>query len=154
MTATPQLFMAASSSYMPASYQESLAWPLTKRRALLAKLYGVTLRDGSAGPAPTFEVPLTTRADRAAAAARYHIPLSEIEADLIRTGRLDPSHRSGETFEPFIDVLVKKATIQPYEKTVLSGIIRDYRHPSGFIMRMNRFNDGEDFVSLRFEMEP
>ncbi|MEM1440718.1 MAG: hypothetical protein AAGF67_00145 [Verrucomicrobiota bacterium] len=149
-----EICKAMSYSYMPDFYQESLAWRLIKRRDLLAKMYDVPLRDGPAGEAPTIEVPLTTRADRKAAASRYRIPLSEIENDLVRTGYLDPKNRSSDTTEPFLDVLAKKATIQPYHETVLSGIIRDYQNPSGFIERMNRFNDGEDYVSIRFGMEP
>ncbi|MEM7602797.1 MAG: hypothetical protein AAF357_15470, partial [Verrucomicrobiota bacterium] len=148
-----EIYEALRYSFMPDFYQQSLAWRLIKRRDLLAKTYDVPLRDGKAGEPPTIAVPLTTRSDRAAAAARYCIPLSEIEKDLVRTGYLNANHRSGDTVEPFIDVLAKKATIQPYEKTVLSGIIRDYRHPSGFIERMNRFNDGEPYVSKRFGME-
>lgn len=140
-------------SYMPDFYRETLAWRLTKRRDLLAKIYSIPLCDRPAGDAPTIAVPLTTRPDRSAAAARYHIPLSEIEKDLIRTGHLNPDDRSGNTTEPFIDILAEKATIKPYHETVLSGIIRDYRHPSGFIERMNRFNDGETYKSIRFGME-
>ena len=144
---------AVRHSLMPDFYQESLAWRLIKRRDLLAKTYRVPLPDGPAGDAPTITVPLTTRADRAAAAAHYQIPLSEIEKDLVRTGHLDPDDCSGNTTAPFLDLLAEKATIKPYRETVLSGIIRDYRHPSGFIERMNRFNDGEDYQSIRFGME-
>lgn len=144
---------AVRHSHMPDFYQESLAWRLVKRRDLLAKTYDVPLRDGPAGEAPTIAVPLTTRADRAAAAAKYCIPLSEIENDLVRTGHLDPANRSGRTAEPFLDVLAEKATLPLYHETVLSGIIRDFRHPPGFVERMNRFNDGDDYQSKRFGMK-
>lgn len=144
---------AVRHSLTPDFYQESLAWRLMKRRDLIAKVYGVPLRDGPAGDAPTIAVPLTTRADRAAAAAKYHIPLSEIEKDLVRTGHLDGNNRAGNTSEPFIDILAEKATIKPYHETVLSGIIRDFRHPSGFIERISRFDDGAEWQSKRFGME-
>ncbi|MDF1824686.1 MAG: hypothetical protein P1U68_08595 [Verrucomicrobiales bacterium] len=144
---------AIQHSHMPDFYQESLAWRLIKRRDLIAKVYDVPLRDGPAGAPPTIAVPLTTRSNRAAAAARYHVPLAEIENDLVRTGHLDGNHRSGNTIEPFVDILAEKATITPYHETVLSGIIRDFRHPSGFIERMNRFNDGEEWQSKRFGTE-
>lgn len=142
---------AVSYGGMPDFYQESLAWRLIKRRDLLAEVYNVTLCDGRAGEAPTIAVPLTSRSDRIAAAAAYQVPLSEIEKDLMRAGLLDKSHPGGETKETFVDILAHRATIRPYEKTVLSGIIRDYRHPSGLVMRMNRFNDGEPFLSQRYQ---
>lgn len=144
---------AVRHSYMPDFYQESLAWRLIKRRDLIAKVYSVPLRDGPAGDPPTIAVELTTRSDRAAAAARYRIPLSEIERDLVRTGHLDANHRSGDTFEPFTDVLAEKATIKPYHETVISGILRDFRHPPGFIERMYRDIDGAEWQSKRFGME-
>jgi hypothetical protein len=142
---------AVSHGGMPDFYQDSLAWRLIKRRDLLAKVYNVALRDDRAGEAPTVAVPLSSRSERAAAAATYQVPLSEIEKDLVRTGNLDAFHLSGDTKETFIDILAHKATIRPCEKTVLSGIIRDYRHPSGFVMRMNRFNDGEPYRSRRYK---
>lgn len=142
---------AVSYGGMPDFYQDSLAWRLIKRRDLLAKVYNVALLDDHAGEAPTIAVPLTSRSERAAAAATYQIPLSEIEKDLVRTGNLDAWHLSGDTKETFIDILAHKATIRPYEKTVLSGIIRDYRYPSGLVTRMNRFNDGEPYRSRRYK---
>ncbi len=144
---------AVRHSLMPDFYQETLAWRLIKRRDLIAKIYEIPLRDGPAGKAPTISVALTTREDRAAAASRYHIPLAEIEKDLIRTGYLDSDDPSGDTFEPFVDVLTKKAVIQPYNETVLSGIIRDFRHPSGMVERITRSNDGAEWQSKRFGFE-
>ena len=142
---------AVAASEMPDFYQACLTWRLTKRRDLIAEVYGTPLRDAAAGEAPAFAIPLTTRAERSAAARHYRIPLEEIENDLIRTGHLRPGHRDGATKAPFLDVIVKEGVIQPYAASVITGILRDYRHPSGFVDRMTRYDDHAQWQSRRFK---
>lgn len=144
---------AVDHSLMPDFYKECLVWRLLKRRDLIAEVYELPLPDARAGEAPQCVVPLTTRDERSLAASRYRIPLSEIEDDLVRTGHLSSAHRAGTTREPFNDVIVENGTILPYEKTVIPGILRDFRHPAGFVERMTRFNDGEPWQSRRFGMK-
>ncbi len=144
---------AVRHSLMPDFYQDCMTWRLTKRRDLIAKVYRLPLPDGSAGPAPNYSIPLTTRANRQSAAAHYQIPLTEIESDLVRTMNLPANNPAANTFEPFQDHLVKDGVIQPYHDTVLLGIIRDYRHPSGFVRRISRFNDAVDWESQRFKLK-
>lgn len=144
---------AVRHSLMPDFYQACLVWRLLKRRDLIAEVYDLPLPDGGAGDAPEFVIPLTTREERSRAASRYHIPLGEIEDDLVRTGHLAAENRAGATAEPFHDVIVENGTILPYEKTVIPGILRDFRHPAGFVERMTRFNDGEPWQSRRFGMK-
>lgn len=144
---------AVDASLMPDFYKACLAFRLTKRRDLIADVYDIPLRDAKAGEAPEFKIPLTTRADRSAAASRYHIPLEEIENDLVRTGHLASGDRSGATTAPFVDVIVKKGVIQPYSDCVIPGILRDFRHPAGFLDRMSRFDDNLEWESRRFGMK-
>ncbi len=144
---------AVNHSLMPDFYKACLVWRLLKRRDLIAELYGLPLPDATAGEAPEFVIPLTTREDRSRAASRYRIPLKEIEDDLVRTGHLASGNRAGNTMAPFNDVIVENGTILPYEKTVIPGILRDFRHPAGFVERMTRFNDGEPWQSRRFGMK-
>ncbi len=144
---------AVDASYAPDFYKECMTWRLTKRRDTTAEIFGLPLPDSGAGPAPNISVPLTSRSDRRAAAARYHIPLSEIEDDLVRTGYLLEAKRSGDTITPFTDVIVKDGTIQAYHETVLTGIVKDHRHPAGFVGRMNRWTDGDEYVSIRFQQK-
>lgn len=144
---------AVAASEMPDFYQACLTWRLTKRRDLIAEVYGIPLRDAAAGEAPAFAIPLTTRADRSAAAHRYRIPLEEIENDLVRTGHLRAGHRDGPTKAPFLDVIVKRGVIQPYSECVITGILRDYRHPSGFVDRMTRYDDHAQWRSKRYKMK-
>lgn len=143
---------AVEASEMPDFYQTCLAWRLIKRRDLIAKVYDIPLRDSEAGETPEFTIPLTTRADRSAAANHYRIPLEEIENDLVRTGHLASGNRAGPTKAPFNDVIVKNGVISPYSKAVIPGILRDFRHPSGFVNRMTRFDDDAEWKSQRFGM--
>ncbi len=138
---------------MPDFYQSCLVWRLLKRRDLIADVYDIPLRDGRAGEIPEFVIPLTTREERSSAASRYRIALSEIEDDLVRTGHLLPDNRSGATMQPFGDLIVKEGTILPYEETVIPGILREFRHPAGFVERMTRFDDGEPWQTRRYEMK-
>ena len=139
-----------SYSYMPDFWRETLVWRLTNRRDVIAKLFSLSVPD-AAGPAPTVGIPLTSRKDRAAAAARYQVPLSEIEADLARTGFLPSDRLASDTNEPFLDLVVKEGEIQPTEETVLIGILRDYRHPSGLVERTTRLDHSAPYVSIRFK---
>ncbi|HQW27882.1 MAG TPA: hypothetical protein PK529_01785 [Verrucomicrobiales bacterium] len=141
---------AVSYSCMPDFWRETLVWRLTNRRDVIAKLFNLPLPD-AAGPAPTITIPLTSRKDRAAAAARYEVPLKEIEADLARTGFLSPENLAADTNEPFLDRVVKEGVIQPTDETILIGILRDFRHPSGLVERTSRLDHGEPYVSLRFK---
>ena len=144
---------AVETGLMPDFYKACLAFRLTKRRDLIADVYDIPLRDAKAGEAPEFRIPLTTRADRSAAASHYHIPLEEIENDLVRTGHLASGNRSGATTAPFIDVIVKNGEIQPYNECVIPGILRDLRHPAGFLDRMSRFDDNLEWEQRRFGMK-
>ena len=139
---------AALRSTMPDYWQQTLVWRLAKRRDIIAERFGLTVPD-PAGPAPTIAIPLTTRAQRQAAADRYRVPLSEIEADLQRAGVLP--QLAGDIPLGFHDTVVETGVLQPYERTVLPGIIRDHRHPSGITDRITRFNDGRPYRSRRFE---
>ena len=144
---------AVDASLMPDFYKACLVWRLTKRRDLIARIYEIPLPDAKPADAPEFIIPLTTRADRNEAAVRYYIPLSEIEDDLVRTGHLSPSGRAEATVEPFDDVIVKNGTILPYHDTVIPGILREMRHPTGFVERMTRFDDGGPWQQRRFGMK-
>jgi hypothetical protein len=144
---------AVAASEMPDFYQEALVWRLLKRRDLIAKIYDLPLPDARGGKAPETEIVLTTRADRIAAASRYRIPLVEIEKDLVRTGFLTEANRAGKTSEPFVDRIVVAGEIQPYNDTVIPGILREFRYPSGFVDRITRFDDGEAWQTKRFRME-
>ncbi|MCB1090400.1 MAG: hypothetical protein KDL87_02635, partial [Verrucomicrobiae bacterium] len=137
-------------SHMPDFWQDNLVWRLANRRDTIAKLFALTTPD-QAGPPPTVEIPLTRRSDRAAAAARFQIPLEEIESDLVRTGFLDAADRKADTKEPFTDVVVKEGEIQATESTILIGILRDFRHPSGLVKRTIRWSHGEPYESIRFQ---
>lgn len=141
---------AVSYSHMPDFWRETLVWRLMNRRDVIAKLFSLPLSD-AAGPAPTFAVSLTSRKDRAAAAARYGVPLADIEADLSRTGFLSTGHLASDTNEPFLDLVVKEGEIQPTETTVLIGLLRDYRHPTGLVERTSRLDHGAPYVSIRFK---
>ncbi len=144
---------AVDASMMPDFFKGCLVWKLMKRRDLIAEFYGLALPDAKAGEAPDFVVPLTTREDRKAAAARYHIALAEIENDLVRTGHLPAADRTAATPEPFLDTIVEKGTILPYAESVISGILRDIHYPSGFVDRMTRFDDGAAWQSKRYGMK-
>ena len=139
------------SSRMPDFWRQAMVWRLAQRRDVIAKVFDIPAAD-SAGPAPTVIVPLTTRGDRVKAAEHYHVPLSEMENDLVRTGLLANDQRSGATSRPFLDLLVKEGKIQPCESTVLLGLLRDYRHPSGLVKRTYRKNDGDPWQSVRYQM--
>lgn len=141
---------AVSHSFMPDFWCETLVWRLTNRRDVVAKLFNLSPLD-EAGPAPTIRIPLTSRKNRLAAAARYQVPLAEIETDLTRTGFLPPGRPAADTVEPFDDMVVKEGEIQATEKTVLIGILRDHRHPSGLENRTIRWNHGDPYVSIRFQ---
>ncbi|MEM7696984.1 MAG: hypothetical protein AAF236_01105 [Verrucomicrobiota bacterium] len=146
---------AVSHSKMPDFYQEVLSWRMIRRRDHVAAIYGLSLPDAPIDEkAPEHSVSLTTRADRSAAARRYQIPLSAIEDDLVRTGFLSSADRGGSTPDPFVDVLVKKGVIQEHQETVLLGILREYRHPPGFVSRMTRNEDDREYYPLRFQQEP
>ena len=148
-----QIQEVAAHSQSPDFYQQCLSWRLTKRRDIIARFFGLRLPDSGAGEAPTVSFPLTTRSDRRKAAAHYGIPLEEIEEDLVRAGDLPAENSGGDTSEPFLDVLVKDGKIQKYENTVLLGILRDFRYPSGFTQRISRYMDGEDWVSRRYKLK-
>lgn len=141
---------AVGHSQMPDFWQETLVWRLASRRDVIAKWFGLTPPD-EAGPAPTVRIPLTTRRDRAAAAARFQVPLAEIEADLARAGCLPEDRREADTIRPFHDLVVKDGEIQATGDTVLIGILRDHRHPSGLVKRTIRWDHGEPYVSIRFQ---
>lgn len=144
---------AVNASKMPDFYQACLVWRLVKRRDLIARVYQIPLRDSEAGNAPEYIIPLTTRANRIAAADHYLIPLEEIENDLIRTGHLPSNRRAGPTSAPFNDVIVKNGVISSYSESVIPGILRDFRHPTGFVNRMTRYDDDAKWRTLRFGME-
>jgi hypothetical protein len=141
---------AVDASMMPDFYRACLAWRLIKRRDLIARVYGIPPGDAEAGEAPEYIVPLTTREDRAAAARHYLIPLEEIENDLVTTGHLAPANRAGPTKRPFNDVIVKGGVISSYSDSVIPGILRDFRHPTGFVKRMTRYDDNAEWKSKRF----
>ncbi|NNE92329.1 MAG: hypothetical protein HKN23_11830 [Verrucomicrobiales bacterium] len=145
-----QIREVIESSLMPDFYNECMTWRLAKRRDIMAGIFSLPLPDAGAGDAPNFSVPLTTRADRRAAAAHYRIPLSEIEADLVRTGFLPAANCAADTSEPFFDRIVIDGVIQSYEDSVIPGILRDVRYPSGFTDRITRWSDGEDYISRRY----
>ncbi|MGY8641355.1 MAG: hypothetical protein ACKVJU_09710 [Verrucomicrobiales bacterium] len=138
---------------MPDFYQECMTWRLAKRRDIVAHFFGLPLPDSGAGDAPNVSFPLTTRSDRRHAANHYGIPLLEIEKGLVRTGYLPAENCGAATSDPFIDVLVEDGEIQSYEDTVLLGIIRDFRYPSGFVERIHREVDDEDWVSRRYKLK-
>jgi hypothetical protein len=139
-----------SHSHMPDFWQQALVWRLANRRDVIADIFGLTAPD-AAGPAPDFAIPLTTRKDRSAAATRYGVPLYEIESDLMRTGHLAAGKPAADTVKPFLDLVVKDGEIQPTEKTVLIGILRDFRHPSGLVKRSIRWNHSDPYESVRFQ---
>ncbi|MEC5128950.1 hypothetical protein VSU19_19465, partial [Verrucomicrobiales bacterium BCK34] len=141
-------------SKQPDFYKQVLTWKLIRRRDLIAKTFGLATPDEKAGPAPTISVPLTTREDRLAAARLYRIPLVEIENDLVRMGFLPAGAREASTGEPYNDVLVKDGVLQDYHDTVIPGILRDVRHPGGFVVRITRFDDGGEYQSLRLGIKP
>jgi hypothetical protein len=141
---------AARHGNTPDFFQECFVWRMTKRRDIMARVFNLPIPDEGAGEPPTISVPLTTRGERQAAARRYKIPLSEIEQDLARTGFLPADNLSADTENPFHDVLAKNGKIQKYHDTVILGILRDTRHPSGFVRRLCRFDDDDEFVSKRF----
>lgn len=142
--------LAVDASMMPDFYRACLAWRLIKRRDLIARVYRIPLGDAEAGEAPEYIIPLTTRGDRVAAARHYLIPLEEIENDLVRTGHLDAVNRAGPTKRPFDDVIVKGGVISSYSDSVIPGILRDFRHPTGFVDRMTRYDDNAEWKSIRF----
>lgn len=145
-----EIAAAISHSHMPDFWCQALVWRLANRRDVIAGIFGLTTPD-TAGPPPDFAISLTTRRDRSAASARYGVPLAEIESDLMRTSHLPAGQPAADTREPFLDWLVKDGEIQPTEKTVLLGILRDFRHPSGLVKRSIRWNHGDPYESVRFE---
>ncbi|MDA7921719.1 hypothetical protein N9B73_08185 [Verrucomicrobiales bacterium] len=141
-------------SLQPDFYKKVLTWKLIRRRDLIAKTFGLATPDKKAGPAPTISVPLTTREDRVAAARLYCIPLVEIENDLARMGFIPEDARDASTEEPYLDLIVKNGVLQDYHDTVITGILRDVRHPGGFVNRISRFDDGGEWQSLRLGIKP
>ncbi len=129
---------AVSYSGMPDYWQEAAVWKLASRRDTMARIFGLPAPD-AAGEAPTIEIPLTTRLNRTEAARRYQLPLSMIEEDLIRAGALSADDPAADTREPIMDLVVRNGILEPYRKTILPAILRDFRHPPGFIKRMNTY---------------
>jgi hypothetical protein len=130
----------AEASHWPDFMRDVLVWKLAARRDLIAKHFGLTARD-PAGPAPTIEVPLSTPADREAAARRYGLSAQVIESAMRDAGLLG---------RPFRDVLVRDGEISRGGNTVLIGLLRDAYYPAGLDQRTNRREDGREYRSLRY----
>lgn len=145
---------AVEHSRQPDFYKQVLTWKLIRRRDIIAKTFGLATPDEKAGPAPTIAIPLTTREDRIAAARLYRIPLVEIENDLARMEFIPSDSREASTEKPYLDVIVKDGVLQDYHDTVIPGILRDVRHPGGFVNRISRFDDGGEWQSLRLGIKP
>ena len=135
-------------SGMPDFWQEAAVWRLASRRDTMAGIFGLSVPD-PVSKAPTITIPLTTRSDRQEAARRYRLPLALIEEDLVHAGALSPNQTTAITKKPVLDVVVRNGILQPYEKTILPAILRDVRHPPGFVKRMARWEDNKEFESKR-----
>lgn len=131
----------AKATGWPDFMQATMVYRLAKRRDMIAEAFGLKTPD-PVGAAPTFSVPLSTRADREAAAARYGVDVSLIEESMRDSGVLG---------RPFVDLLVDRGTISDPKDTVLIGLLQDTYHPVGLVKRTNRREDGRDYVSVRHE---
>jgi hypothetical protein len=128
-------------SKWPDFMKATLVYRLAKRRDMIAKEFGLATQDPAGAP-PTIVVPLSTRADREAAAAHYGLDVEAIESSMRDGGVL------GRRFD---DVLVRDGTIAEADDTVLIGLLRDAYYPTGLDHRTNRREDGQPYRRVRFD---
>ncbi|MBK6688743.1 MAG: hypothetical protein IPG45_29995 [Deltaproteobacteria bacterium] len=131
----------ANATGWPDFMKATMVYRLAKRRDMIAEAFGLKTAD-PVGAAPTFKVPLSTPADREAAATRYEIDVTLIEESMRDSGVLG---------RPFEDLLVDRGTISDPKDTVLIGILQDTYFPVGLVKRTNRREDGREYVSARHE---
>lgn len=141
----------ASTSGMPDFYQVAWAWKLARRRDLIASAFGVSTSE-SAGPAPTVTVDLSSAAARRRVAQRYGIAPGDLEEAL-----RDATAKAQQSKEPIdlsSDTVVRSGQLIPAHESVIVGLIRDARNPTGIEDRVTRWTDGRPYAPRRFGTPP